>query len=60
MQKLLQNKLWLFIEMREEKKVPEGINFTQYAISNIGSGVYEWRLRDNERVIKVGKIVILK
>jgi hypothetical protein len=42
------------------EKVPEGINFTHYAISDISSGVYEWRLRDNSRVIKIGKIVIVK
>lgn len=37
-----------------------GGNFVQYSTGNLSNGVYYWRLRETERTIKVGKLVIMK
>ena len=38
----------------------DGENFAQYSISNLANGIYHWRLKDSDRVIKSGKLAIMK
>ena len=43
-----------------QQEVAKGINFERYDIGSINSGVYHWRLRDSQRIIKSDKLVIIK
>jgi hypothetical protein len=47
-------------EIVKEEKIAEGINFEKYPTGNISNGVYYWKLKDSNRLIKAGKIVIIK
>jgi hypothetical protein len=42
------------------ENLSEGQTFAQYSTANLANGVYYWRLRDSERTIKSGKLVIMK
>ena len=43
-----------------ETTLSNGDTYAQYSTANISNGIYYWRLRDAERIIKTGKLVILK
>jgi len=37
-----------------------GQTFAQFSTGGLSSGLYYWQLKDSERVIKTGKVVIIQ
>lgn len=47
-------------EVVMQQELASGETFAQFTTGNLNSGLYYWRLEDSERIIKTGKIVIIK
>ena len=44
----------------KDEVLPQQVNTTIFDVSNLSTGIYYWRLRDNERVISTGKVSIAR
>ncbi len=47
-------------EIVMQRKLGNGQNFAQFSTGNLSSALYYWRLRDSERVVQTGKVVIME
>jgi Secretion system C-terminal sorting domain len=53
----------IFDELGEtviSSKLADGQTFAQYSVSSLSEAIYYWRLKDGERIIKTGKVAIMK